>query len=389
MAKTITKYTIFVSSPSDLAEERASIDEVIIELNLTYGKSNNCVFELLKWETHSGPGISSTYTQNIINEDIDDDYDIFLGLLWKRFGTPTGTASSGTEEEFNHAYGRFQENNSIPQILFYFKNSVPTKMSEIDPEQWLKVNQFKDSLPKDKMLFWEFESIQNLQAFLRLHIPLRIDSLKNRAQKNSYDLDKEEINNEDELGFFEYIELFSTKMAEANDSLLRISESTEWIGKEISIKTNEITSLTKIPNVNNSLYIPIFKKSAKILNDYSKKIELETPIFASTYEEGVKSGLNLLNIINDFSSENLIKELEESKESILELRKSIPDTLINLNGFRKSISDLPRVQSDFNKSKKNLLAKLDLLIEEITRSNELAIEFSNQLGNKIDNLKLY
>jgi hypothetical protein len=30
-------------------------------------------------------------------------YDLFVGIMWRRFGTPTGVAGSGTEQEFDHA----------------------------------------------------------------------------------------------------------------------------------------------------------------------------------------------------------------------------------------------------------------------------------------------
>ncbi|MGB5436888.1 MAG: DUF4062 domain-containing protein, partial [Maribacter sp.] len=96
MAKTVTKYSVFIASPSDLQEERIAIEEVTKELNLTFGIKQNIVIELLKWETHSAPGISEIHPQELINEDIGNEYDIFIGLLWKKFGTPTDKAGSGT-----------------------------------------------------------------------------------------------------------------------------------------------------------------------------------------------------------------------------------------------------------------------------------------------------
>jgi len=50
-------------------------------------------------------------------------YDIFIGILWKKFGTLTGRACSGTEEEFNRAYERYKENPSKLRIMFYFKTA--------------------------------------------------------------------------------------------------------------------------------------------------------------------------------------------------------------------------------------------------------------------------
>lgn len=388
MAKSITKYTIFVSSPSDLSEERAALEEVVKELNLTYGNANNCVIELLKWETHSAPGISKSHTQDIINNDIGDDYDIFLGLLWKRFGTPTKNADSGTEEEFNKALTRFQEGNLQPQILFYFKNSVPNSLNDIDPEQFLKVNQFKKSIPKDMMLYWEFDTVENLQNFLRLHIPKRIESIANNLNVKVTLNEQDDITDLEELGLFDYNDQFEALIADSSNSLIKISESTKWIGAEITIKAEELNRLSKIPNPNKNIVTNILKRTAKLMNDYSDRIKVETPIFYSSFEDGIKAEINLINLSEDFSSDDTIQELENSKESIIILRKAIPNALEGLMSFRESISALPRIQKDINSAKRILLSQLDELIEKLNKSLDLVIEFSDEIGSKIDKLKI-
>jgi len=358
------------------------------KLNLTYGNANNCVIELLKWETHSAPGISKSHTQDIINNDIGDDYDIFLGLLWKRFGTPTQSADSGTEEEFNKALTRFQEGSLQPQILFYFKNSVPNSLSDIDPEQFLKVNQFKQSIPKDKMLYWEFDTVENLQNFVRLHIPKRIESITNNLNTIVTLKEKDEIADLEELGLFDYSDQFEALMADSSNSLGKISESTEWIGVEITNKAEELTRLSKIPNPNKNIVTTILKRTAKLMNDYSGRLEVETPIFYSSFEDGIKAGINLINLAEDFTNDDTIQELEDSKESIIILRKALPNALEGLKSFRESISELPRIQKDINSAKRKLLSQLDELIEKLNKSLELVKEFSDEIGSKIDKLKL-
>src|SRR5436190_3370583 len=52
---------------------------------------------------------------------------------WRRFGTPTGVAGSGTEEEYRIAYRTWEENNAMP-LLFYFcqKPFMPRSLDEVD-----------------------------------------------------------------------------------------------------------------------------------------------------------------------------------------------------------------------------------------------------------------
>ena len=54
-------------------------------------------------DANAYPGFG-TDPQGVVNEEIGDDYEIFIGPLWSRFGTPTPRAFSGTQEEFERVY---------------------------------------------------------------------------------------------------------------------------------------------------------------------------------------------------------------------------------------------------------------------------------------------
>src|SRR6185436_2603019 len=110
------KYSVFVASPGDVKSERDSLDKVIDEVNLTHGTALDYELELLTWEKNAFPAGGAP--QTVINEIIDT-YDIFVGIMWKRFGTPTPVAGSGTEEEYRIAYSSWEKNPEIG-IMFYF-----------------------------------------------------------------------------------------------------------------------------------------------------------------------------------------------------------------------------------------------------------------------------
>lgn len=82
---------VFLASPDDLAEERALAREVVEELNSKFGSMLGCQIDLLVWEDLPP---EAGRPQEIINRSVDD-CDVFVGMLWKRWGSPTGTYSSG------------------------------------------------------------------------------------------------------------------------------------------------------------------------------------------------------------------------------------------------------------------------------------------------------
>jgi hypothetical protein len=393
MAKNITKYSIFLGSPSDLEEERIAIEEIIKELNITFGPTNNLVLELLKWETHSAPGITSSNTQDLINDDLGYEYDIFLGIIWKKFGTPTEKANSGTEEEFINAVKRFKSDNSSVQVLFYFKNEI-SSLKDINVRELLKIEEFKESIKEDNILYWDFDSCENLKNFLRLHIPKRINTLIDNSKKASTELVPQKntpiglVDEMSDYGVFDYNEIFVNLLNDSTNSLTKIAEDTTWIGEEFTLKNIEITTLTELPNPSKTGISSILKRIAKLLNDYAKRIEFETPIFYFSFEEGIKAGINMLNIVDDFNSQETILNLEENKDSIMELRMAVPEAINGMKTLYESLKSLPRIQKDVNVAKKNLLIKVEDLINKLENTLELSIEYSNELSNKIDKLKV-
>lgn len=390
MAKAIMKYSIFVASPNDVEEERQAVSDVIQELNLGYGTQNNIIFEVVKWETHSAPGISMFDSQQVINQDIGDDYDLFLGILWKKFGTATETADSGTEEEFMRAYHRFLSQKDNFQILFYFKTSSPNSLKDISWSELQKIEAFKKSLNDKKVLYWEFDDQENFKSFLRLHIPKRIESIGRTIDKiiPTDNIAQEISIYEEELGYFDFAEIIENSAKVAFNSLEQITQDTVWIGERINEKTEEIVRITKSANHNPIVVKEILKRTALLLEDYSSRINIETPIFYSNFEDVIKASSNLINLTEDFYNEQTIDDLETTKETIFQLISGINIAVNGMTDFNNAVKVLPRIQKEINLAKKNLSENLDILIEKLIQSKSLAETYKAEIVYKIDKLRL-
>lgn len=135
---------VLVASPSDVAEERSMVADAINRINKAVFKRRSIRLEYVGWETDSYSGIGSD-AQDVINKEFGDDYDLFVGIMWHRYGSPTLRSESGTVEEFARAYQSYISNGSCKTILFYF-NSTDYPQKEVDLTQAAKVNEFKQSL---------------------------------------------------------------------------------------------------------------------------------------------------------------------------------------------------------------------------------------------------
>jgi len=137
---------VFVASPDDVAQERDTLAKLLADINdvLVYlAPEKGLRLELVRYETHSYPDIGAP--QEVINREIPVDYDIFVGIMWKRAGTPTSTAPSGTIEEFNRACER-RKQGSLPRIMFYFCDAPIPMPTASEMQQLSEVVKFRSQL---------------------------------------------------------------------------------------------------------------------------------------------------------------------------------------------------------------------------------------------------
>lgn len=176
---------LFVASPTDTVAEKRVIQATIEDLNRTYGRDEGFRIDLLDWKTDAYPGIGAD-GQDVINRQIGD-YDILLGLMSTRYGSPTGRASSGTVEEFDRAWARFIERPDTVRIMFYFHNPE-VRLSAIDAYELLQIQRFRRRLQELGVLHWSYNDPNELAIQLRNHLPKTVRevlsaSLAERSQK--------------------------------------------------------------------------------------------------------------------------------------------------------------------------------------------------------------
>lgn len=178
---TVSEYYVFLASPGDVNEEREAVREFFKSFNKSIGHRLKVRFEVIDWENYSNIGVGRP--QELITsqtlEKFKDSLALVVGIMAQRFGSPTGTHESGTEEEFEWAYNSNSE-TGFPEIKWFFKNienfQSPADISEIEYalEQWKKVEAFKDKLRKsDPPVFYgSYSDISDFKENLRNNLSL-------------------------------------------------------------------------------------------------------------------------------------------------------------------------------------------------------------------------
>jgi len=170
--------TVFLASPGDLKSERSITREVVERINKVVSRHLDWHIELLGWED-TLPGCSRP--QDIINKDVDC-CDLFLGLLWKRWGQSTGKHTSGFHEEFLRARER-RMHSGVPEIWLFFK-TIGSDSLEDPGEQLNSVLKFKDEqIEQKELLFKEFPDTQSWERIINDQLMAYVLELAHEPQE--------------------------------------------------------------------------------------------------------------------------------------------------------------------------------------------------------------
>src|SRR5262245_55213204 len=115
------------------------------------------------------PGFHPEGPQGLIDSILHiEDCDVLLGIFWKRFGTPTTEAGSGTEHEFLRAYAAWKQ-HGCPQIMVYFNLRDPKLRSTAEHAQYGQVLQFQEHFPEEG-LWWTYNGKAQFERLVRNHL---------------------------------------------------------------------------------------------------------------------------------------------------------------------------------------------------------------------------
>ena len=140
---------LFLASPSDVAPERQVAEDVIATINRDFSSYTHCTVELLAWENIQ-PGAGRP--QALINARVDL-CDLFVGILWKRWGTPAGDGQTGFEEEFERATCNHRSAGS-PDIWIFFKD-LDVDSTDDPGQQLQQVLAFRRRLEAERQILYK------------------------------------------------------------------------------------------------------------------------------------------------------------------------------------------------------------------------------------------
>ncbi len=390
-----TEYTVFISSPGDLTEERQIVLDVVDEINVLRAHRSSAILKTLTWENDVVPNYGQK-PQEIINSATIGQYDIFLGFMCARFGTATDNAGSGTEEEFQIAYDAKIKSPEKLEVLFYFKDARNSK-SAIDGSQLAKVDRFKKSLQSDfNGIHGTFDSPDEFRTQIARHLTKILDEFEKNVDATN-DLTETpsaiapQLKQTRVIDPLEQLNSINTDIVE--DGLIETAENLERASNKVVVSLKPVTELIMELNENtrnrtdelnqlNQSGAPQKSKQTKVINllaaqmekfvDESKNI---LPPLQLSLEEHIDSFRKFIIV---FGGENLGSDnrMVEATVDMLDGIKTAAEAFDNLG---QSATSIPRMTSRLNLTKRNVAAISEGISKMLNSAHKQLEELSRPL----------
>jgi hypothetical protein len=394
MARTESVLTIFVASPGDVAEERSRLADAIFEWNKTWARNLGVRLEVVRWEDDAYPGIGID-AQDVINQQLPQDYDVFVGIMWARFGTPTGRAGSGTVEEFDRALSANRSSPGNPSIFFYFKDA-PISPSKIDADQLAKAQGFKQRLRVEGVLHWEFSNVDQFEKLITLHITRHVQSWRqvpktpDALPRHSVDLSatdgsdvalKAEANSDEDDGLLDLIEMVEERFAEVTSIVTRLNDAKTELSAKTAQGTADLEGLQTSPEIATTKHVRrLISKVADEMIRFTARTEAEIPLFRAAIDGSMSALTKAAMLSMDFDRE----ETRAARRAAQSLLRILPAARDSMMGFKGSTLALPRITKELNQAKRKQTSAVELLIAEFENAERLVTEAIRVIDSLLD-----
>jgi hypothetical protein len=394
MAKPIKLLKLFLSSTSEIEAERTLIKEIVADVNRVIENSCAVTIRIIDWREDVVPGVAGDAEQVVLSQT--KDYDIYVGILGTRFGTPTPRAGSGTEDEFNVAYARFQSDSTSIRLLFYFRTNLTGNILNLDLDELRRVQDFRTKLGTERgVLFCEYSSTEEFIRLFRLHLIQLISTQWGESRwKPMPDLapvEPQVITSAELAGKEDEPELLDLRVdvdeafRAAMDALSQVAELMKRGAEEDNLWRLEVER-------ERALSVPTPRKAQELVNTMAKNFEQQarelrtlTAAFKSAADDFFDKIATLadIQIRTDTSTR---EKLEVGIAAFLNPGLSAAEAVRNIyNQIAKRVASLPTPTREFRRQQRNLTLQIEQFNAALEFWFDRSASLKAQFGGTTDN----
>lgn len=345
---------VFIGAPNDVNSEREIIKKVINNINNIYRCTEYPQFDIVEVKKDVRPDIGSGLdAQEVIDSKVNENYDVFIGILWKKFGTPTKKYDSGTQQEFENAL------KSNAKVMFYF-SKLPFTTDDIDPIQLGKILNFKKSI-QNEGLYFDYNSLEDFENLITNN--LRILAIE-KHDANPKKLEKDESEKDDETEekpMFDLIETTLINFKEIETDVTHLSELFDILNEDF----NNINPPTEDNLQSYKIYS---NKVADILNELSVNFKDGKNNLINHYSTGINNLIELLELYGNYMDDSTRKEMEIGINSNINV---LNDFNNQMQEIITTYEQIPPMTNKLIRSKNKFIKNIKELLKDVKNLRSL------------------
>jgi hypothetical protein len=371
---------IFLSCTSEIINEIDHLEHAANVINTT---RRDLQVNILSFRKNSHPS-SGAHAQELIYNQIGNKYHIYLGIFWRKFGSPTEKYDSGVVDEYEKALQLGKK------IMFYFNNQPPVSMSDINIDDYIKIQNFKKKLEKDNILYHQYNGSDAFDSCIIKHLIQQIDEIidsneKSNVENEVFDLPYEGLEYDFdpeynfELDFTDFLESFENVLFNLSDLLKStIANHKEFIDK-IDIKYEQVKNSVHTFKINQ-----IYKSISEDTRLFCDRLNLNVMALNNNAESIIVEMNNafLLFPSHDLNNDEK-KELVNLSIPLNQVVISYNDMADEINYLRKTISMSSKLSHHLRKQNRVVMKKLVELEIHIANYGLNFKEFEKEYLSKI------
>ena len=150
MSQETIEIKVFISCPSDVEYEKDIAVRTCESISRMLAKEKIAV-KTIHWRKDVLPIITGEGPQKIIDKHLEGtEYDIYIGILWKKFGELQENGKTPTEGEFEDALLRYKQTWK-PLITVFFKEKECLFHNQHETLQYLEVQKFREKIKSHEL----------------------------------------------------------------------------------------------------------------------------------------------------------------------------------------------------------------------------------------------
>lgn len=347
------------------------IEKTADDASSILAREKQILLKVVRWEADIIPGIAE-YSQEVINKQIEGNYDIYVGLIGMRFGSPTPKFGSGTEEEFTAAYEIYRRSPESIRVLFYFK-TWEINVFNVDTEQFEKVKRFRNSLKERGVLFHDLSRETDLARLIRDHL---LELVSSEWDGEGWRTNKIPFSKDAQPGLASaIIQQPLVEEAESEDSgliemALSVLEGLHALGAHFVAMTTLSSDFTALMNVraqekkiadkasNLHLVKHVVDNVANDIEKFSVHFTLQMGAFQAA-SGNVILGMERLVTLYDLEQTGSLEEFEKILPTFSAFIPSIEALHGSIEELKKIVLTLQHLTTSIKRAKKRLLSSLN------------------------------